>query len=232
MTVSVLYHGSDHIIQKPDLMSGKITNDYGRGFYCTLSIEMAKEWACKRNVDGFVNSYQFDDTGLKILNLLDGQHTVLNWIALLLKNRTFTINDSIARDAKDYIIAEFAIDTSQYDVVIGYRADDSYFSYAQSFIHNALPVRTLYEALRLGNLGQQTVLCSDKAFENLTYTGADYVDKTIYYRRFLSRDTAARNDYFKHTQNKRYYRNDIFVLDILRGEIKNDDPRIQRIVLE
>ncbi len=40
-----LYHGSDHIISTPQFHGGKPHNDYGYGFYCTESCEMAKEWA-------------------------------------------------------------------------------------------------------------------------------------------------------------------------------------------
>ena len=129
----VLMHGSDHVIKKPDIRLGKENNDYGRGFYCTRELEMAKEWACKQNCDGFANIYDFDMAGLKTLNLLNGEYTILNWIALLLKNRTFSIDSQIGLDAKEYLIENFLIDTRDYDVIIGYRADDSYFSFANSF---------------------------------------------------------------------------------------------------
>ena len=79
---------------------GKSNNDYGKGFYCTQNIELAKEWACKQNSDGYVNEYNLDLDGLKILDLLNGEYNILNWIALLLKYRTFTIEDEIALDAK------------------------------------------------------------------------------------------------------------------------------------
>ena len=39
-----LYHGSSDIIEKPVYGYGKPYNDYGLGFYCTDSLEMAKEW--------------------------------------------------------------------------------------------------------------------------------------------------------------------------------------------
>ncbi len=96
MSLIQLLHGTDHIIEAPSLALGKDTNDYGKGFYCTLLPEMAKEWACKNNTDGFVNEYEFNDDGLEVLNLLDGEHTVLNWIALLLTHRIFTVQDEIA----------------------------------------------------------------------------------------------------------------------------------------
>ncbi len=42
-----IYHGSPFEIPRPLLSRGKPHNDYGRGFYCTEDIEMAREWACK-----------------------------------------------------------------------------------------------------------------------------------------------------------------------------------------
>ena len=65
-----LFHGTDHIIEKPDFSLGKRHNDYGRGFYCTQDLSMAMKWACKQNTDGFVNEYYLEQDSLQILNLL------------------------------------------------------------------------------------------------------------------------------------------------------------------
>ena len=225
-----LLHGSDHVIEKPELSAGKLNNDYGRGFYCTEEPTMACEWACKNNTDGFVNKYVLDQKNLKALNLLSGEYNILHWMALLLKNRAFRLSNDIAMDARDYIIDNFLIDLSDYDIVIGYRADDSYFSFAESFVQNGLSLRSLNEALRLGKLGAQTVLVSEKAFEKLSFESAELADKTIYYPKFMDRDLSARNAYKNDIRKKPYYKDDIFVLDILREEMKSDDVRIQRIV--
>ncbi|MCI7262690.1 MAG: DUF3990 domain-containing protein [Clostridiaceae bacterium] len=227
-----LYHGSDHIIEKPDFSLEKANNDYGRGFYCTREVSMAMEWACKQNTDGFVNRYSFEQDALHILNLFDGDYTVLHWMALLLKNRTFRLSNEIAMDARDYIMDHFLIDLKDYDVVIGYRADDSYFSFAESFVQNGLSLRSLNQALRLGKLGEQTVLISEKAFANIKFENAELADKTIYYPKFVSRDSGARETYKKEIRNSRSYKDDIFVLDILREEMKQDDSRIQRMLSE
>ena len=227
-----LLHGTDHIIEVPDIHIGNPHNDYGMGFYCTRIDEMACEWACKKNTDGFVNIYDFDTEGLNILNLLDGKHTVLNWIALLLQYRTFKLDSEVAIDARDYIIEHYAIDLSGCDVVIGYRADDSYFQYAESFVSNTLPLRSLNKALRLGKLGEQTVVISQKGFDRLKFVNAYSADKSEYYPKFLGRDTEARETYRKEIRKSKSYRDDIFVLDILREEMQNDDPRIQRILFE
>ena len=47
-----LYHGSSRIIEKPVFGYGKPYNDYGLGFYCTESLEMAKEWGVGRECSG------------------------------------------------------------------------------------------------------------------------------------------------------------------------------------
>ena len=227
-----ILHGTDHIIEVPDIDKGNEKNDYGKGFYCTRIPEMAKEWACKQNTDGFSNRYELDLTDLRILDLTDGKHSVLNWIAILLEHRTLSLDSEIAIDAKDYIIEHFSIDTSEYDVIIGYRADDSYFRYAESFVENGLSLRSLNKALHLGKLGEQTVLISKKAYNQIKFIDAEPVDKTIYYPKFIDRDTKAREAYKNDIRKTKSYRDDIFVMDILREEIKNDDPRIQQIVSE
>ena len=227
-----LLHGSNQIIEVPKLSLGREHNDYGKGFYCTRLEEMAKEWACKNQNDGFVNRYELETQGLRTLNLSDGKHTVLNWIAILLKNRTFRLSSPIAIDAREYLIKHFAIDTTKYDLIVGYRANDSYFQYAESFVENTLPLRSLNRALMLGKLGLQTVLVSETAFQRIKFVDAEPVDKTLYYPKFVERDSKARQTYSVEIAKSRSYWNDIFVLDILREEMRNDDPRIQRILSE
>ena len=97
---------------------------------------------------------------------------------------------------------------------------------------NTLPLRSLNKALRLGKLGEQTVVISSKGFERLKFTDAYPVDKSVYYPKFLDRDTKARDTYRKEIKKSKSYRDDIFVLDILREEMAGDDPRIQRILFE
>lgn len=103
----ILFHGSEFVIETPVYGKGAKTNDYGRGFYCTQNIELAKEWACAKNKDGYVNQYEIDISGLSILNLNDSQYSVLNWLAVLADNRTYWQNSSIAEEAKRYLKENF-----------------------------------------------------------------------------------------------------------------------------
>lgn len=227
-----IYHGSENIIKNPDLKVGKKHNDYGQGFYCTEDIELAKEWACKNAHDGFVNAYTLDVSDLKVLNLNSSGYTILNWIAILLKNRVFSLDSDIANMARTYIIEHFYIDTKAYDIVIGYRADDSYFSFADAFVSNTLPLSSLNKALRLGKLGEQIAMVSEGAFEKLQFLEAVSVDSSIYYPKFSSRDSSARMSYRNELAHTKALLEDVFILDIIRQEMRNDDVRIQRIISE
>lgn len=232
MNMLKLFHGTDHIIEVPVIGAGNPHNDYGKGFYCTQAEDMAREWACKKNTNGFVNAYDIDAENLHILNLLDSRHTILNWISLLLQYRTFRLDSEIAIDAREYLIAHYSVDLTGYDIIIGYRADDSYFQYAEAFVSNTLPLRGLNMALRLGKLGEQTVIISKKGFKHLQFAGAYPVEKNAYYPKFLDRDTKARDAYRTDIKKDKAYRDDIFVMDILREELTDNDPRIQRILFE
>lgn len=226
MSKITLYHGSEYIIKNPDIKSGKKHNDYGQGFYCTEDIELAKEWACKNEKDGFINAYTLDLTYLKVLNLNDEGHTILNWIAVLLQNRVFHLDSDVAKASRNYIMEHFAENIQAYDIIIGYRADDSYFSFAESFVSNTLPLRSLDKALRLGRLGEQVALVSEKAFQRIEFLEAIPVGSKLYYPKFISRDLNARTTYRNEIAHSEIFLDDIFVLDIMRREMENDDLRI------
>ena len=115
----IIYHGSENIIEKPQYGYGRTNNDYGRGFYCTKELELAKEWACGDNRDGWANRYELDDSNLKVLNLNEEPYNILNWLAVLADNRTYWQNGSISLEAKKYLREVFLIDIFEYDVIIG-----------------------------------------------------------------------------------------------------------------
>ena len=163
-----IYHGSQNIIEKPQYGVGKLHNDYGLGFYCTENIDLAKEWSVDYKRDGYVNYYCLDDSHLNILYLNSSEYCILHWLAILLQNRKFDVNTALAKAAKEYIISNFLIDTSEYDLIIGYRADDSYFSFADDFIKGVISYRQLNNAMHLGNLGEQVVLKSRKAHSTIS----------------------------------------------------------------
>lgn len=221
-----IYHGSKDIIEKPIYGTGKKYNDYGLGFYCTDEIDMAKEWGVDKNRDGYANVYEINIDGLKIIDLNDEKYTILHWLAILLENREFDIPSSLALDAKEYILNNFSVNYKDYDVIIGYRADDSYFSFAQDFINGTISYRQLTNAMRLGNLGQQIVLKSKKAFDIIKFIGAEVAENSIWYTKKESRDKVARREYFDVERNKRQ-RGDIYIAQIIDEEMTGNDVRLR-----
>ena len=159
-----VYHGSSQIIQQPVIGKGNPNNDYGLGFYCTESVELAKEWACSAEADGFANRYAFDLNGLSILSLTGGNYHILNWLYVLLNNRKFRIGGAVARQAKQYIDEHFAVEYKQYDVIKGYRADDSYFSFASAFLNNTI---SLQQRCYLGNWANRSLRYREKRLPDL-----------------------------------------------------------------
>lgn len=226
-----LYHGSKNIIKKPQYGVGNPNNDYGLGFYCTESLELAKEWACPAMQDGFANQYELELDGLKILNLHSEKFHVLNWIALLLQNRIFAKKTLVAKAAEAYILQEFMPEVKGYDVLYGYRADDSYFAYAKDFLNNAISVEQLQEAMRLGDLGNQIALMSKGAIERLKFIDYEIADAKIYYEKRMQRETMARKQYLSgHGAGLDATMRGMYVLDLMRNEVKNDDERLFGII--
>lgn len=221
----ILYHGSESIIERPEYNKGAKTNDYGRGFYCTEDIELAKEWACKKQQNGYVNRYEIDLSELNVLNLNSPKYSILNWLALLTDNRTYWQNGSIAAEAKAYLKEHFLINISEYDIMIGYRADDSYFAFAQDFVSGVISLQKLAEAMYLGKLGEQVVLKSPRAFSEIQYLGNEKAEAEKYYMKKVLREREARREY-RRARKKSADIHELFMLDIMREGIKNGDTRL------
>lgn len=221
-----LYHGSEKIIEKPVFGYGKKYNDYGLGFYCTDSLEMAKEWGVGKEQDGYANCYEIECDGLRILDLNGAEYCILHWLAVLLQNREFDVPSGLALEAKEYLLAHFSIDYDTYDAIIGYRADDSYFSFAQDFINGTISYRQLNNAMHLGKLGQQFVLKSERAFERVRFTGSEVAKSSEWYAKKMLRDKTARREYFDVERNKRQ-KGDLYITQILDEEMMPNDLRLR-----
>ena len=224
-----IYHGSEQIVEVPTFGKGRKNNDFGLGFYCTESDNLAKEWAVSSLRNGFSNRYTLDTEYLNVLNLNSPEYTILNWIAILVEHRLFSIKTPVARRAKRYLIDNFGVNVNAYDLITGYRADDSYFDYAESFLNNGISVEQLARAMRLGKLGEQIVIKSQFAFSKLTYEGYDIAEKDVFYVLRKARDDEANQMYLQMLEEES---DGLYIQDIIRGGIKNDDARIPRNISE
>ena len=161
-----LFHGTPDKIVKPIYGKGEEKHDYGRGFYLTESLDLAKEWAvCRPNeTNGFVHQYEFDTDGLKILDFQE--KGVLAWLAELMKHRDTADSKRYRMLAKKFI-AKYGVNTEEYDVIKGWRANASYFYITKEFVRDNIDMDILEELLSLGGLGIQYCIKSELAFSKL-----------------------------------------------------------------
>ncbi len=189
----ILFHGSPNEIVKPTYGLGEDRHDYGKGFYLTENMELAKEWAvCRPNEEnGWVHEFELDTSELKILDFQE--KGILSWLAELMKHRD-------AADSKRYrilsqkFIAKYGIDTEEYDVIKGWRANASYFYIAKAFVRDEIDVDILEELLSLGGLGIQYCLKTPKAYECLSEHPNNLVpvDYASFNEKYNERDITAR----------------------------------------
>ncbi len=189
----ILYHGSADKVVRPAFGLGNDHHDYGRGFYLTGDVELAKEWSvCKPNESvGYVHAFDLDLANLKILDFT--KLDILAWLAELMKHRD-------ASDSKRYrmlsakFIEKYGVDSSEYDVIIGWRANASYFYIAREFVRDNIDVEILEKLLLLGDLGIQYCVKSEKAYSALREMTNELitVDYSEFNLRYNKRDEDAR----------------------------------------
>ena len=189
----ILFHGSPNETVTPTFGLGNEKHDYGMGFYLTESIDLAKEWAVCRpdESNGWVHKYEFDTEGLKVLDFQ--QINVLSWLAELMKHRDASDTKRYRVLAKKFI-DKYGVDTSDYDVIKGWRANASYFYIAREFVKDNIDLDILEELLSLGGLGIQYCIKTERAYAKLrelpdSLMSVDYAE---FNEKYNERDTNAR----------------------------------------
>lgn len=193
MSKLILYHGSPNRVIVPKFGFGEDRHDYGRGFYLTENLELAKEWAVCRpdETNGWVHKYELEMEGLNILDFQ--KYDVMSWLAELMKHRD-------AADSRRYkmlaqkFIEKYGIDTCGYDVITGWGANASYFYIAKEFVRDNIDIEILEELLSLGGLGIQFCIKSERAFAQLSEVEQDImsVDYSEFNDRYNSGTTICR----------------------------------------
>lgn len=180
-----LFYGSESIVEKPLFNFGNPTNDYGKGFYLTPEYDKAVLWASKHTMPGYVYTYDVDFADLSVLRLAStSELDTLRWITLLVKHR-FSYEERYAyQDEINWLIRNFDVNLNDFDIIEGYRADDSYFVYSKEFVAGNISIDVLQKAMLTGKLGKQIVLISKKAFNHITTIDYKKIDPSKEYEEF------------------------------------------------
>ena len=187
-----IFHGSTNKELAPVYGMGKPYHDYGNGFYATEAKALACEWAVSLSTgeNGYCHAFSLDMTELNCLSIDDAED-ILSWMAILMKHRPGT--DSRRWDLiQQRFIEKYYIDVDAYDVVVGYRADDSYLAIAKQFARGEVGVGILGRLLKLGSFGVQFCIKSRSAYASLRYLELSEVDYEQYHTQFMRRDEESR----------------------------------------
>ena len=206
----ILFHGTPDKIVVPTYGKGEEKHDYGQGFYLTESIALAKEWAvCRPNEEnGWVHKYQLDTNGLKILDFQN--KGVLAWLAELMKHRDAADSKRYRMLAKRFI-EKYGVDTEDYDVIRGWRANASYFYIAKEFVRDNIDMDILEELLSLGGLGIQYCIKSEFAYSKLQEIPDGLI--TVQYAEF----------------NEKYNQRDVTARQKMRELVESDANRVTKV---
>ncbi len=210
MSEIILYHGSPNKTIVPAFGLGNEKHDYGKGFYLTDRIDLAKEWAvCLPNAkNGWVHTYELELDGLALFDF--EKNNILSWLAELMKHRD-------AADSKRYrmlsekFIDRYGVDTSEFDVIKGWRANASYFFIAKEFVRDNVDIDILEKLLFLGGLGTQYCIKTKKAYSHLKEIPGSVLP--VNYDEF----------------NKRYNERDVQARKNMRELIDSDENKVEKV---
>lgn len=222
--IRTIYHGSSKIVRTPRFGAGNAWNDFGIGFYCTDSRELASQWAVSPGRDGFINTYRIDDKGLRILDLGSPCYCLLHWLSILLGYREFDTLNSRAYQARDYIRTAFPSDHQSYDCIIGPRADNVNFTFAQAFINGEISYRQFEDAVQSSTPGKQFVLRSNRAFDRMLFNGYETVKSTEISPSRIAREKKALSAFASGLQKPD---RSLYISQIIDNKIHEYDPRLK-----
>ncbi len=188
-----LYHGSKKIVSMPIWDNKTVQKDFGGGFYATESEELAREWAAADENGGFINIYELDTEGLKVIDLCSSDRDIREWLAVISNNRVIPSHSKKEEAKGSEIIRQYLPDLTGIDMIKGYRADDSTFSLCRAFLTGRITAEKLQERMVSSDTGEQVLLCSEKALNRLEYLDSDAVDGGIYYPKRRIRDLGLMN---------------------------------------
>ena len=193
----LVYHGSPEPDFKPFYGGGREYHDYGKGLYCVEDETAAKEWACQHVGIGtsYVYSYDLDFIGLSPKLDLN-EYAPIYWISALAQHRYSASESHVRRKRRLRLIECFPVNCENYELIRGWRANDRYFAFLNSFIGLDISYEAVVQAMMLGDLGQQVVIKGKEAYNRLVQVDRVAVGEAEYtkYRdSYLARDLSAKS---------------------------------------
>ncbi len=155
MDARIIYHGSQQIVEQPEIRPTKYSKDFGAGFYCTVLKEQAIRWAVRHPATGYVNEFEYrENSGLKIKQFPE---TTEEWL--------------------DFIVACRNGSSHEFDIVEGPMANDTIYNYIQDFIDGVISRKAFWVLAEFKHPTHQISFHTPAALETLTFRRYEIYEK-------------------------------------------------------
>ena len=158
----IVFHGGTDIVDFPRIVTAHSGRDFGAGFYTTDIREQAVKWAkrqalYRKKAEGVLNTYEFDDSALKILKVKTFDDYSMDWLDFVIECR---------RDAAY---------GHGFDVVIGKIANDDVGETVQAVIDGLTPKDFALSKLVFMHVNNQICFSTDNALGLLSFVSSERV---------------------------------------------------------
>lgn len=144
---TTLFHGSNVIVEHPDIRIRGYEKDFGYGFYCTSFENQAKKWALSKKAQHVVNVYEFNGYGQCSIRIFEQMTD--EWLDFIINCRRGIRHD--------------------YDIVEGPMADDQIWNYIEDLVSGNITRRAFWELAKFKHPTHQIVFCTQKSLSCIRY---------------------------------------------------------------
>lgn len=142
-----IYHGSNVIVEHPDIRIRGYEKDFGYGFYCTNLERQAKKWALTKGGGHVVSIYEFAE--------YDGCKT--------------KIFETMTEEWLDFVVACRMGIRHDYDIVEGPMADDTIWNFVEDLVAGTISREAFWALVKFKYPTHQIVFCTQKSLECIKY---------------------------------------------------------------
>ena len=146
----LLFHGSNSIVECPQILTNGFYKDFGYGFYCTNLERQAQRWAITKRGRHIVNKYEY--TPDETLRFLQFPAMTNAWLAFIVHCRRGIEHN--------------------YDIVEGPMADDTIWDYVEDYVAGRISKEAFWELVKFRYPTHQIVFSTGRALRTLQFKGS------------------------------------------------------------
>lgn len=150
MSDTIIFHGSNVIVEHPQILENGYYKDFGYGFYCTQIEKQAKRWALTKRKKHIVNKYKYTDNSELCVKIFT--EMTEEWLQFIVNCRNGIKHD--------------------YDIVEGAMADDTIWDYIEDYMNQKISKTAFWELVKFKYPTYQIVFCTENALKTLKFEGS------------------------------------------------------------